>query len=95
MELESRNGELVQGGGMEEAEENSKENSEDEKDIFNSKELSNEIFAQKDWKDSSWVDCRDKFKNCNVVVQSRLCRYQCDIMSATLGQHRALWGDQK
>ena len=39
-------------------------------------DISNEIVPEKYFKlgDRSGV-CRDKFKNCNVVVQSRLCRY--------------------
>ena len=37
--------------------------------------LSNEIVPEKYLKKSVEDRCEDKFKNCNVVVQSRLCRY--------------------
>jgi len=36
---------------------------------------SNEILAEKHWKMGKGEGCKDKFKNCNVVVQSRLCKY--------------------
>ena len=39
-------------------------------------EISNEIVPEKHFKFREKDEvCRDKFKNCNVVVQSRLCRY--------------------
>lgn len=36
---------------------------------------SNEIVPEKHWKMVKGDGCKDKFKNCNVVVQSRLCKY--------------------
>jgi len=38
-------------------------------------EMSNEIMVEKHKKGGRGSACRDKFKNCQVVVQSRLCRY--------------------
>ena len=38
-------------------------------------QLSNEIVVEKHLKASKEMECEDKFKNCQVVVQSRLCRY--------------------
>jgi len=37
--------------------------------------ISNEIVPEKHWKMGKGDGCKDKFKNCNVVVQSRLCKY--------------------
>eukprot|EP00091_Calanus_sinicus_P017053 TRINITY_DN36802_c0_g1_i1.p1 TRINITY_DN36802_c0_g1~~TRINITY_DN36802_c0_g1_i1.p1 ORF type:complete len:116 (-),score=23.99 TRINITY_DN36802_c0_g1_i1:47-394(-) len=36
---------------------------------------SNEIVPEKHWKMVKGDGCKDKFKNCNVVVRSRLCKY--------------------
>ena len=36
---------------------------------------SNEILPEKHWKMAKDEVCKDRFKNCNVVVQSRLCKY--------------------
>jgi hypothetical protein len=36
---------------------------------------SNEIVPEKHWKMVKSDGCKDKFKNCNMVVQSRLCKY--------------------
>merc|ERR1712192_157096 len=38
-------------------------------------EMSNEIVVEKHKKGRREPACRDKFKNCQVVLQSRLCRY--------------------
>jgi len=35
----------------------------------------NEIVPEKHWKMEKGKGCQDRFKNCNVVVQSRLCKY--------------------
>ena len=41
----------------------------------NKVQLSNEIVVEKHLKAGKETECMDKFKNCQVVVQSRLCRY--------------------
>merc|ERR1719309_1898340 len=38
-------------------------------------QLSNEIVVEKQRKLTLGGGCKDKFKNCHVVVQSRLCSY--------------------
>ena len=45
------------------------------KQIELNEELSNEIVVEKHLKPGKETECEDKFKNCQVVVQSRLCRY--------------------
>ena len=37
--------------------------------------LTNDVIASKPVKPKKGAGCVDKFKNCNIVVQSRLCKY--------------------
>ena len=43
--------------------------------VQRNEQLSNEIVVEKHLKAGKETECMDKFKNCQVVVQSRLCRY--------------------